>query len=81
MKKFYTALAVMFVYGCLVQGAFAADAAIGVAGFTFTPADVTIDAGDTVTWSGLSAGHNVAQSTSPAADIWDGTGFRSGDPG
>ncbi len=67
---------------CLwAQGAFAADASINVAGFSFSPADVTINAGDKVTWSGLGAIHNVAQSDSASSNVYDGTGFRSGDVG
>ena len=80
MKTIYGALAVMLVCVGVAQGAFAADASIGVSGLTFTPADVTINAGDTVFWSDLAANHNVAQSASPASDVWDGAGFRSGAP-
>ena len=48
-----------------------------MSGFTFSPADVTINAGDTVTWTGLTPIHNVAESDSPASDVYNG-GFRSG---
>lgn len=58
--------------------ALAADAAIGVSGFDFSPADVTINAGDKVTWTGLLPNHNVAESDSPASVVYNGTGFRSG---
>ena len=50
--------------------------------FMFTDADITINVGDTVSWTGLQDGsHNVAQSTDASADVYDGTGFRSGNPG
>jgi len=65
------------------QRADAADAMIGTAGTSFTPADVTIEVGDTVTWIDLQSfgGHNVAQSASGVANTYDGSGFRSGDQG
>jgi len=67
----------------LSQRADAADATIGTAGTSFTPADVTIEVGDTVTWMALQSGvgHNVEQSESSVAIIYDGSGFRSGDQG
>lgn len=63
------------------QEAFATDASISVSGFSFVGPNVTIDVGDKVTWSGLAAIHNVAQSDSAASNAYNLTGFRSGDVG
>jgi len=47
----------------------------------FTPADLSINKGDTVYfhWSNTSMDHNVAQSSSAEANEYDGQGWRSGD--
>jgi len=47
----------------------------------FTPADLSINKGDTVYfhWSNTSMGHNVSQSSSADSNEYDGQGFRSGD--
>ena len=81
MKSTYLALG--FVIGNIVcmSSAAAADATIGTSGFDFVPSDVTIDVGDTVTWTNLQPTHNVAESDSPASNMWNGTGFRSGNLG
>lgn len=73
--------AAALICGLWPQGAFAADASINVSGFSFGPADVTINVGDKVTWSGLGATHNVAQSDSALSNSYNLTGFRSGDVG
>lgn len=46
--------------------------------FFYSPNSVNINAGDTVQWSGLGSGHNVAQSADAGSDNYDGSGFRSG---
>lgn len=73
----------MLIIATVSQDAFSADASIGTSGTNFTPADVTIKVGDTVTWTDLQlfGGHNVAQSASPVANSYDGSGFRSGEQG
>ena len=43
----------------------------------FTPASLTISAGDSVQWNALT-GHNVAQSANAASNVYNSTGFRSG---
>jgi plastocyanin len=47
----------------------------------FTPADLSINTGDTVYfhWSNTSMGHNVSQSSSADSNEYDGQGWRSGD--
>jgi plastocyanin len=47
----------------------------------FTPADLSINKGDTVYfhWSGTSLSHNVAQSSSADSNEYDGQGWRSGE--
>jgi plastocyanin len=47
----------------------------------FTPADLSINKGDTVYfhWSNTSMDHNVAQSSSAEANEYDGQGWRSGE--
>ena len=50
----------------------AANVNVTVSGFSFNPSTVNINAGDTVTWTGIGAGHTVTAN--------DGS-FRSGDPG
>ncbi len=47
----------------------------------FTPADLSINKGDTVYfhWSNTDMEHNVAQSSSAEANEYDGQGWRSGD--
>jgi len=47
----------------------------------FTPADLSINKGDTVYfhWNNTSMDHNVAQSSSAEANEYDGQGWRSGD--
>lgn len=76
-----TLLAATLICGLSPHDAFATDASIGVSGFSFVGANVTIDVGDKVTWSGLGAIHNVAQSDSAASNAYNLTGFRSGDVG
>ena len=62
---------------------FAADTTVtALPSLTFSPADITIDAGDTVTWEDLQAlFHTVSQSDDAASNVYDGSGFRSGNPG
>ncbi|MFL6200931.1 MAG: plastocyanin/azurin family copper-binding protein [Thermoanaerobaculia bacterium] len=50
----------------------AATVNVTVSGFSFNPSTVNISVGDTVTWTGIGAGHTVTAN--------DGS-FRSGDPG
>ena len=56
-----------------------ADVTITGSGHAWAPANVTINPGETVTWN-WSLFHNVAQSNGPADLVWNGTGFRSGNP-
>jgi plastocyanin len=52
------------------------DVTVGV-GFTFSPNDVTINAGDTVRWTWMTGGHSTTSTTAPGgctaggADPWD----------
>ena len=80
MLRRISLFAAALVCGLWPQGAFAADASINVSGFSFVPANVTINVGDKVTWSGLGSTHNVAQSDSAASNLYN-LGFRSGDVG
>lgn len=50
----------------------AATVNVTVSGFSFNPSTINISVGDTVTWTGIGAGHTVTAN--------DGS-FRSGDPG
>ena len=63
--------------------AHAADTTVNSVALTFSPADITIDMGDTVTWTDLQAGggHNVAQTDSATGMVHLMGGFRSGDQG
>ncbi len=55
----------------------AANAEIGTIGNSFSPANVTINVGNSVHWSGLLGGfHTVAQVDNASAAIWNG-GFHS----
>ncbi len=56
----------------VASAAQAATVTVSVVNFNFTPATVNINVGDTVTWTGLGGGHNVAA---------DNGSFRSGSPG
>ena len=50
---------------------------IAASGLTFSPANVTVDAGDSVHWTGLSGGfHTVAEVNNGSATTWNG-GFHS----
>ena len=76
---FRCALAVTWaIIGC-AQPAGAATVEVTTSGLSFAPADVTIDLGDSVHWTGLMPNHNVAQTA--AADCGAGIGFTSGAPG
>lgn len=64
--------AVVLASGLAVPAAHAADVGINVVGNSFSPRNVTIQVGDTVTWANNNQGlHNVAS---------DDANFRSGDP-
>ena len=55
----------------------AATVEVTTSGLTFVPADVTIEFGDSVHFTGLAAGiHNVAEVDDDAATSWN-SGFRS----
>lgn len=62
--------------GLLPAAACAADTTVTTAGLAFSPADVTITAGETVTWTNLSS-HNVAEVDGPTDTTYNG-GFYSG---
>lgn len=65
-------LAVVLASGLATPAVRAADVDVNVLGNSFSPRNVTIQAGDTVTWSNDNQGlHNVAS---------DDANFRSGDP-
>lgn len=51
--------------GALARPATAANASVSIAGFAFSPASVTVSAGDTVTWTNNDAGvpHTVSSGT------------------
>jgi plastocyanin len=46
--------------------ALAADQSVTASGFTFSPSQVTVDAGDTVTWNNAGGTHNVVFDDGPA---------------
>jgi plastocyanin len=59
----------------------AADHNISAGNFFYSPRTITVAVGDTVHWSGLGSGHNVARSTGPDATAYDGSSpFYSGSP-
>ena len=68
-----------FILYFLPASAFGADAAVTVVSLTFSPADVTINVGDKVTWTGLQfgVGHTVSQTPDASANVYV-SGFRSG---
>jgi len=52
---------------------------IVTSGLTWSPSSITINTGDTITWNFASNTHNVAQSSSAASNVYEGTpGFYSG---
>jgi len=53
---------------------------VAVGGLSFIPADVTINAGDSIHWTGLGAFHNVAEVDDAMDNTWN-NGFRSGEVG
>ena len=56
-------------------GAAAADEAVSIVDFDFEPSNVTVQVGDTVTWTNNgSAPHNVHFENGPASDILDNGG-------
>src|SRR5439155_2937911 len=56
-------IAIQFHFG---SKAFGATKNVTTSGFTFVPSSVTINVGDSVTWSGLGNGfHNVQTDTDP----------------
>ena len=62
---------------CWAVPADAATVEVTTSGLTFVPADVTIDAGDSVHWTGLAGGfHTVAEADTPTSNTWNG-GFHS----
>ena len=65
----FTALFAICASACVVT--------VRVESFSFSPASVSLPAGGTVCWTGLSS-HNVAEEASPTASKFNG-GFRSGD--
>lgn len=64
-----TALAAMFVVGGAV--AVAATRAVAISGFAFSPATVTINVGDRVTWTNSDAVAHTATATGGAFDTGD----------
>lgn len=76
----YLGLGVVWA-GWVIAAAPAGAATIEVVadGLSFVPADVSINVGDSVNWTGLSF-HNVAQVDDETDMTYNG-GFRSGDPG
>lgn len=64
------------VIAAAATSAFAANHDVTVSNFSFSPADITIDTGDTVTWTWAGGFHNVE---SGVGGTHDGN-FRSGDP-
>jgi plastocyanin len=67
-------------FGAAVQPAAAADYPVTVSSDVFTPLTVTINAGDSVTWSNTGGSHNVhfddgsfIQPTSPDSTMWKAT--------
>jgi plastocyanin len=78
----------LLLFACLLLAARAQASTVAVtvpfSTLIFSPRTITVAVGDTVQWSGLSAGHNVGQSTGPAAvNSTGGAGgdFYSGPPG
>jgi plastocyanin len=70
-------IAMLGVLLASAHAAVAETAEVGVAGLTFSPADVVITAGDSVHWSGLAGGfHTVAEVDDGSATTWNG-GFHS----
>jgi plastocyanin len=70
----------LLLLGATTPG-YSADHNITAGNFFYSPRTITVAVGDTVHWSGLGSGHNVAQSTGPDATAYDGTSaFYSGSP-
>jgi plastocyanin len=78
MELRVSALAVVCFMGMLSANVFAADVTITAIGNAWDTPNVVIDNGDTVTWTNLGATHNVAESANALANVYNGTGFRSG---
>lgn len=72
MRKHLGPILPVFLLLLAMPGARAATVNVSVSGFSFSPSTVNIGVGDTVTWTGIGAGHTVTAN--------DGS-FRSGDPG
>ena len=77
MKQLITTIAIVSVsyFGATANAQTTHDVSVGP-GFVFTPADITILAGDTVRWTWQGGFHNVE---SGVGGVHDGA-FRSGDP-
>ncbi|MFP6598208.1 MAG: plastocyanin/azurin family copper-binding protein [Candidatus Hydrogenedentota bacterium] len=81
MNRLSTIIGTIVLAFAYAGNVFAADVTITASGLTFSPANVTINAGDQVTWNGLDSIHNVAESDSLGSLVYNGTGFRSGEIG
>lgn len=66
MRKTATLLTLLAVF-CLGQSAFAANATVTISDFAFTPSQVTINAGESVTWQWNSGTHPTSSLNAPAA--------------
>ncbi|MFP6583619.1 MAG: immunoglobulin-like domain-containing protein [Candidatus Hydrogenedentota bacterium] len=65
----------------LAMNAYAANINIQSFSASFSPSDVVINVGDSVTWTNLQPAHNVVETNGPADESWNGVGFRSGPVG
>lgn len=81
MPRRTISLIVLILFALGVSPIAAANHQVSVSNFEFTPADLTIQVGDTVTWKNEAGLHNVRSDTFRCANGCDGDGMGgNGDP-